>query len=106
MLLFQFRRAGLFFGINVSTWETSIVGVRSAIGLGIDFSIHFISWYRHETHCFIGMSKKALDENDRQTRGRAILYKHVSSSVLGFLALLFSSFVPARQFRLACVAVA
>lgn len=94
MLLFNFGVLGCF-GITFDMGTSIVASV--AIGLGIDFSIHFISWYRHELALHRDV-EKALDETI-VNKGRAILY-NMFVVVLGFLALLFSSFVPLANFGL------
>jgi len=92
MLLFNFGVLGLF-GITFDMGTSIVASV--AIGLGIDFSIHFISWYRHELAIHHD-AEKALDATI-VNKGRAILY-NMFVVVLGFVALLFSSFVPLANF--------
>ena len=92
MLLFNFGVLGCF-GITFDMGTSIVASV--AIGLGIDFSIHFISWYRHELAVHRDV-EKALDATI-VNKGRAILY-NMFVVVLGFLALLFSSFVPLANF--------
>jgi len=94
MLLFNFGVLG-FFGITFDMGTSIVSSV--AIGLGIDFSIHFISWYRHELSVHRD-AEKALDETI-VNKGRAIIY-NLAVVTIGFLALLFSSFVPLANFGL------
>lgn len=94
MLLFNFGVLG-FFGITFDMGTSIVSSV--AIGLGIDFSIHFISWYRHELAIHRD-AEKALDETI-VNKGRAIIY-NLAVVAIGFLALLFSSFVPLANFGL------
>ncbi|HEY3446116.1 MAG TPA: MMPL family transporter [Myxococcales bacterium] len=77
--------------LNIATAITSSV----AIGIGVDYSIHFITWYRNEL-------KKSPDivaalEHSIVHKGRAILY-NMAVIVAGFVVLMLSNFVPLIQF--------
>jgi len=61
-----------------------------AIGIGIDYSIHFLSRYRHEI-TMQGSVEKAI-ERSLHTSGRAILYNALAVAA-GFLVLVPSNFV-------------
>lgn len=101
MLLVNFGILGLS-GITFDMGTSIVSSV--AIGLGIDFSIHFISWYRHEL-TLSGDPERALDATI-VNKGRAIIY-NMLVVIWGFIALLFSSFVPLANFGLlvsVCVA--
>ncbi len=66
-----------------------------AVGIGIDYTIHFLSRFRTEfEHC--KSPHEALDKT-LETTGVAILINAVSVS-MGFLVLLFGSISPMRQF--------
>ncbi|MGC4118068.1 MAG: efflux RND transporter permease subunit [Myxococcales bacterium] len=77
--------------LNIATAITSSI----AIGIGVDYSIHFITWYRNEL-------KKSPDilaalEHSIVHKGRAILY-NMAVIVAGFVVLMLSKFVPLIQF--------
>jgi hypothetical protein len=73
---------------------TSVVA-SIAIGMGIDYSIHFINQYR-ESFALSGDMEAALDKTYQGT-GRAIL-SNVLSVTAGFLVLMFSRFPILQQF--------
>ncbi len=66
-----------------------------AIGIGIDYSIHFISYY-DEALKRLGSVSKAVNET-MHVAGNAILINFLSVSA-GFLVLTFSEFVPIIYF--------
>jgi predicted RND superfamily exporter protein len=91
-LVIDFGFLGLF-GIPLNTATAMVSSI--AIGIGVDYSIHYVTWYRSELH------KKpdvplAL-ENSILHKGRAILY-NMFVIVAGFLVLVVSNFVPLIQF--------
>jgi len=65
-----------------------------AIGIGIDYSIHFLSRYRHEI-ALRNDVKRAIDVS-LNTSGRAILYNALAVAA-GFLVLVPSNFVIISQ---------
>jgi predicted RND superfamily exporter protein len=79
--------------LNTATSLVSSIG----IGIGIDFSIHFITWYRRE----LLVDRNILAAVDRTIlhKGRAILY-NLFVIVGGFLVLVGSSMGPMRDFGL------
>ena len=79
--------------LNTTTSLVSSIG----IGIGIDFSIHFITWYRRE----LRVDRNVLKAVDRTIlhKGRAILYNWLVI-VGGFLVLLGSQMGPMRDFGL------
>ncbi len=91
-LLLNFGALGFFnIPLNVGTAIVSSI----AIGIGVDYSIHFITWYRNELR-----RKPDIDaalENSIVHKGRAILY-NMLIIVGGFIVLVFSNFVPLIQF--------
>jgi predicted RND superfamily exporter protein len=81
------------FGIALDIITVLIGSV--AIGIGIDYTIHFISRFKVEfkqNNSVHNALKKTLE-----TTGVAILINALSVS-MGFLVLLFGSIVPIRQF--------
>jgi hypothetical protein len=75
----------------------SAIVSNAAIGIGVDYAIHFTSRFRHE------MAKRSLKMNDEDlfqaavatatTSGQAILYNAVAVAA-GFLVMSFSLFMP------------
>jgi len=65
------------------------------IGVGVDYSIHFIWRYRQERTG--GKSAKAAIYEIRTSTGRGIVFNGLSV-VVGFSALLVSTFTPIRFF--------
>jgi len=77
--------------LNVGTAIVSSI----AIGIGVDYSIHFITWYRNELRGTADIDE-ALEKSIIH-KGRAILY-NMFIIVGGFMVLVFSNFVPLIQF--------
>ena len=73
--------------LNFGTAATASI----AIGIGIDYAIHFVSKYRLLRRAGKGETEAIGDT--MQTTGKAILFNAVSVTA-GFLILLFSVFVP------------
>jgi len=91
-LIINFGLLGLLhIPLNTATAMVSSI----AVGIGVDYSIHFITWYRAEVQKNRDITK-AL-ENSILHKGRAILY-NMFVIVAGFLVLLVSNFVPLIQF--------
>jgi uncharacterized protein len=78
--------------LNAGTAMVSSV----AIGIGVDYSIHYITWYRNEMRKSNGDILLSL-ENTILHKGRAILY-NMFVIFGGFLVLVISQFVPLIQF--------
>jgi predicted RND superfamily exporter protein len=91
-LIVNFGILGLFhIPLNAGTAMVSSV----AIGIGVDYSIHFITWFRNEMR-----KKPDIDEaldNSITHKGRAILY-NMFVIVGGFLVMVVSKFIPLIQF--------
>jgi predicted RND superfamily exporter protein len=90
-----FSLLGLFtsmalFGFNLDIITSLIAAL--AVGIGIDYTIHFMNAYKREIE---NKTENPLRQIYRTT-GRAILF-NASSVGLGFLALLFSGFIPIQQ---------
>jgi hypothetical protein len=84
-----------FFNIPLNTATAMVSSI--AVGIGVDYSIHFITWYRSELR-----RKRDINlalENSILHKGRAILY-NMFVVFGGFLILVFSNFVPLIQFGL------
>lgn len=76
-------------GIPLDTATTMLASI--AIGIGVDYTVHFLSKYRRERREGVE-SQDAVSETIRTT-GRAIIYNAVAVAA-GFAVLLFSSFGP------------
>ncbi len=68
-----------------------------AVGIGIDYTIHFLSAYRHER--LLSDNIKTVTENTMQTAGKAILF-NAAAVAAGFLVLCFSNFTTLRYIGL------
>lgn len=89
-ILINFGIMGAF-GINLDMVTSLIASI--AIGVGVDYTIHFISCYKSER-----LLSKDLDEVTRRTvlsTGKAIITNAVSVG-LGFAVLIFSQFIVLR----------
>lgn len=73
---------------------TVLVGSIS-IGIGIDYSIHFLSRFREEAK--IGKSELEALDKTLETTGKAILI-NVASVAMGFLVLVIADLIPLRRF--------
>jgi len=78
--------------LNVGTAMVSSI----AIGIGVDYSIHYITWYRNEMRKHNGDIAFSLEETILH-KGRAILY-NMFVIFGGFMVLVLSRFVPLIQF--------
>lgn len=65
------------------------------IGVGIDYTIHFI--WRFKKELATGLEHKIAAHNTLITTGRGIIFNALSV-IIGFLALTFSNFAPLRFF--------
>lgn len=91
-LLINFGLMGfLKIPLNAATAIVSSI----AIGIGVDYSIHFITWYRNELRTKPDIH--AALENSITHKGRAILY-NMFVIFGGFIVLVVSNFVPLVQF--------
>jgi predicted RND superfamily exporter protein len=75
--------------IPLDTATTMLASI--AIGIGVDYTVHFLAKYRRERRAR-SLSNDAVSETIRTT-GRAIVYNVVAVAA-GFAVLLFSSFGP------------
>jgi uncharacterized protein len=91
-LLINFGILG-YFGIPLNAGTAMVSSV--AIGIGVDYSIHFITWYRNELRKD-GNILLAL-ERSIMHKGRAILY-NMFVIVGGFMVMAASRFIPLIQF--------
>jgi uncharacterized protein len=67
------------------------------IGVGVDYSIHFLWRYRDERR--LGLAPEAAVERTLTTTGRGIVFNGLSV-VIGFVVLVISAFYPVRFFGL------
>ena len=82
-----------FFGVPLNTGTAMVSSI--AIGIGVDYSIHYITWYRNQL-C-LGLEVSAAVTHSILHKGRAILY-NMFVIFGGFIVLAASSFVPLVQF--------
>lgn len=75
--------------IPLDTATTMLASI--AIGIGVDYTVHFLSKYRRELRA--GRTSHDAVGETIQTTGRAITY-NVTAVAAGFAVLLFSSFGP------------
>lgn len=91
-MLLNFGLMGVFhIPLNVATAIVSSI----AIGIGVDYAIHFITWYRNELR--ENPDIKLALENTINKKGRGILY-NMFVIFGGFIVLTVSNFVPLIQF--------
>jgi hypothetical protein len=76
-------------GIPLDTATTMLASI--AIGIGVDYTVHFLSKYRRERR--EGVEPQDAVSETIRTTGRAIIYNAVAVAA-GFAVLLFSSFGP------------
>lgn len=79
--------------LNTATALVSSIG----IGIGVDFSIHFITWYRREL--LVDLDIRAAVDRTILHKGRAIVYNWLVI-VGGFLVLVGSKMGPMHDFGL------
>ena len=91
-LVINFGMLGLFnIPLNAGTAMVSSV----AIGIGVDYSIHYITWYRREIR--LKRDVTLALENTILHKGRAILY-NMLVIFGGFMVMVVSKFIPLIQF--------
>ena len=78
--------------LSLSMGTTIIFAI--TIGIGVDYSIHFITRYRHEREA--GKAQPEAILNTTHIAGRAIIYNAISVG-LGFAVMLFSKMMPLRS---------
>jgi predicted RND superfamily exporter protein len=90
-----------FMGLTRIPLDVATVLIGSiSLGIGIDYSIHFINRYREEL-AISGNGEEALAVT-LSTTGRAIA-TNVATVSLGFITLLFGNFIPLQRFGLLIV---
>ncbi len=108
--LFKSTLAGLFgslpiiitvvinFGImgylNIALNTTTALISSIAVGMGIDYSIHLLSKYKHYGNQ--GLSPKIVARKTMKHAGKAIVFNALVV-ITGFMVLIFSSFLPNRE---------
>ena len=90
-ILINFGLMG-FAGIPLNAATAMIASI--SVGVGIDYSIHFLSRYRHELG-ICGDTDQAVT-TAINTSGRAIMYNALAVAA-GFIVLVLSNFVPVVQ---------
>jgi len=91
-ILILFGLMGVFqIELNIATAMLSSI----MIGVGIDYTIHFLWRYREERRA--GLDYTDAVKKTLTTTGRGIIF-NAFSVIVGFAALLFSSFLPVRFF--------
>jgi len=111
MLLFRSVTAGLISAIPLGLSMTILFGLMGLfrielnvatamlssimIGVGIDYTIHFLWRYREERRN--GLSPEDGVKKTLTTTGRGIIF-NAFSVIIGFMALMFSSFLPVKFF--------
>ncbi len=81
-----------FLGIPLNTTTALLSSI--AIGIGIDYAVHFLEQYRHNAKH--SQNKLATAQKTMAHSGRAIIYNAIVV-IAGFLVLLFSVFPPNRE---------
>ncbi len=93
-----FITAGISFGVmgflNIPLSTTTALLSSIAIGIGIDYAVHFIEQYRKNAR--ITTDKRIIAEKTMSHSGRAITFNAIVV-ITGFLVLLFSVFPPNRK---------
>ncbi len=82
-------------GINLDVSTAMVASI--AIGIGIDYTIHFLSAYHRESTNAAGNNEPS--RGALETTGKAILF-NAGSVAAGFAVLLLSNFVPLRYLGL------
>jgi len=90
--------AGISFGtmgfLNIPLSTTTALLSSIAIGIGIDYAVHFLEQYRH--NAMNTDDKMVAAQKTMAHSGRAIIYNAIVV-IAGFLVLLFSVFPPNRE---------
>ena len=82
-----------YFGIELNVATAMLSSIM--IGVGVDYTIHFLWRYREERKS--GLNPVAGMRKTLTTTGRGIIFNAISV-IIGFVALLISSFLPVRFF--------
>ena len=86
---------GLMSYLGIPLDDSTMMIASIAIGIGIDYSIHFISRFQEELA--LGKSEPEALSATLRTTGKAIL-TNAFSVMMGFFVLVFSSVVPTQRF--------
>jgi len=91
VILLSFALMSIF-GVSLDAGTALVASI--VLGIGVDYSVHFLSRYR-------SLIKEGMDYDEAihetfRTSGRAIVFNSLAVSI-GFLALLLSSFSPVIQ---------
>ncbi|MCG8570394.1 MAG: MMPL family transporter, partial [Spirochaetes bacterium] len=87
-ILLNFGFMGIF-GIELNIATAMIASI--AIGVGVDYTIHFLSAYHHQRKKTADL--EVVTKNTMITSGKAIIF-NATSVGLGFAVLIFSNFSP------------
>ncbi|MFQ6084072.1 MAG: RND family transporter [Candidatus Aminicenantia bacterium] len=82
-----------FIGIRLEMGTAIITAV--AVGIGVDFAIHYISRFKEEIRKTRDIEKSTV--NTMLSSGKAIIYD-MMSNILGFVVFIFSGFLPIQYF--------
>ncbi len=82
-----------FMGIRLEMGTAIITAI--AVGVGVDFAIHFVSRFKEEFQNTRDVEKATI--TTMSTVGKAIIFD-MFSNVLGFSVLIFSGFTPVQNF--------
>ena len=82
-----------YLGIRLEMGTAIVTAI--AVGVGVDFSIHFISRFKDEYQ--ISNDLTTAGAVTMSTAGKAIIFDMISN-ILGFSVLLFSGFTPIQNF--------
>ncbi|MGM0509181.1 MAG: efflux RND transporter permease subunit [Fusobacteriota bacterium] len=93
-LLINFGLMG-YLGIRLDIGTAMVASI--AIGIGVDYTIHFLSTYNHERQ--VNDDLEVVTKNTLVTSGKAIIFNAVSVG-FGFAVLLFSNFNPIKNLGL------
>ncbi|MEA1910797.1 MAG: MMPL family transporter [Spirochaetota bacterium] len=94
ILITTFVNFGIMGLLNIPLGPTTALISSIAVGIGIDYAIHFID--RYKEYAIETVNKKETARLTMYNTGRAILFNAVVV-IAGFLVLLFSMFPPNRQ---------
>ena len=84
-----------FFGIKLDMGSSIVASV--AIGIGIDYTIHFLTRYREESR--LSSDKDIITKNTLLSSGKAIIFNALAVAA-GFAVLMKSNFVPIKSLGL------
>ena len=85
---------GLMGFLNIALNSTTALLSSIAIGIGIDYAVHFIEQYRISSSLYT--DKLKIAQETMAHSGRAIIFNAVVV-IAGFMVLVFSNFPPNRE---------